>query len=268
MIGKQLRLKRIFNRATGKSVIVAMDHGQISGPARGLVSPREAVARVVAGRPDAILTTRGVVQQAWDLIPPEIGVIIRLTGGFTTLGGKYEEALISSVEHSLKLDAAGVAVTVKYGHEREDDFVQQASLVADECYAWGVPLLTEVWPTGKNVPKPTDPEAVALGARAAAEFGTDMVKTFYTGSRETFSTVVSGCPVPVVVLGGEKLDSPLEIFKMVEEAMQAGAAGIAMGRNIWGHEDPARMIEALRGIVHDGWTSSKANEYLGGVRPR
>ncbi|MEA4884850.1 MAG: 2-amino-3,7-dideoxy-D-threo-hept-6-ulosonate synthase [Clostridia bacterium] len=263
MIGKNVRMKSLINPRTGRTVIVAMDHGQIIGPAHGLENPLEAFRRVVKGKPDAILTTRGMVERGWEALDPAIGLMIRITGGFTVLGGKFEEALISSVSHALKLGATGVAVTVKYGHEREDEFTRQASLVADDCYDWGMPLMTEVWPAGKNVDKPSNLSAVKLGARAAAEFGTDIVKTFYPGSEEGCAEVVAGCPVPVVVLGGEKVDAPIETFQMVESAMKAGAAGVAMGRNVWGQPDPTRMIEALRGIVHEGWSAEQADSYCG-----
>ena len=262
MVGKNLRMKSLVNAKTGRTVIVAMDHGQIIGPAKGLENPLEAFNRVVKGKPDAILTTRGMVQRGWEALDPSIGLIIRITGGFTVLGGRFEEAMISSVTHALKLGATGVAVTVKYVHEREDEFTRQASIVADECYAWGMPLMTEVWPTGKNVQDSSDPAAVKLGSRAAAEYGTDIVKTFYPGSEEACAEVVAGCPVPVVVLGGAKVDAPIETFSMVESAIKGGAAGVAMGRNVWGQPDPTRMIEALRGIVHDGWTAEQANTYF------
>lgn len=262
MIGKYIRMKSIINPKTGRTVIVAMDHAQIIGPAKGLECPREALARVMAGKPDAILTTRGMIEWGWQALDPGVGVIVRITGGFTTLGGKFEEAMISSVEQALRMGATGVAVTVKFGHEREDEFIRQASLVADRCYEWGVPLMTEVWPAGKNVEKPSSVAGVKLGARAAAEYGTDIVKTFYPGTENECKDVTSGCPVPVVVLGGEKADAPIEIFKMVESAMRAGAAGVAMGRNVWGQPDPARMIEALRGIVHGGWTAEEADDYM------
>lgn len=263
MIGKHVRMKSLINPKTGRTVIVAMDHGQIIGPAQGLESPLDAFRRVVRGRPDAILTTRGMVARGWEALDSGVGLIIRITGGFTVLGGKFEEAMISSVTHALKLGATGVAVTVKFGHEREDEFTRQASLVADDCYSWGMPLMTEVWPAGKNVDKPSNLSAVKLGARAAAEYGTDIVKTFYPGTEEGCAQVVAGCPVPVVVLGGEKADAPLETFRMVESAIRAGAAGVAMGRNVWGQPDPTRMIEALRGIVHDGWSAEQADSFFG-----
>ncbi len=263
MIGKHVRMKSLISPATGRTVIVAMDHGQIIGPAQGLERPLDAFRRVVRGRPDAILATRGMVEHGFEALDSGVGLIIRITGGFTVLGGRFEEAMISSVTHALKLGATGVAVTVKFGHDREDEFTRQASLVADDCYSWGMPLMTEVWPAGKNVSKPSDLSAVKLGSRAAAEYGTDIVKTYYPGTEEGCAEVVAGCPVPVVVLGGEKADAPIDTFRMVESAIRAGAAGVAMGRNVWGQPDPTRMIEALRGIVHDGWSADQADGYFG-----
>lgn len=261
MIGKRIRLNSLL-RKDGRSVIIAMDHGSISGPSNGFVSPRDTLQKVISGKPDAILTTRGVILEGWDLLDYDVGILLRISGGFTTLGGRFEETIVSSVEHSLRLGAQGVAVTVKYGHEREDEFIRQASLIADECYRWGMALMTEVWPAGKRVSQANDPAAVKLGARAAADFGTDIVKTFYTDSEESFAEVTEGCPVPVVVLGGAKTESVLETFQMVEKAMAAGAAGVAMGRNVWGHPNPTRIIQALNGIVHEGWSATQAYGFL------
>ena len=122
--------------------------------------------------------------------------------------------------------------------------------------------MTKILTSSINVTNTIEPSAVNVRSSTAAEYGTDIVKTFYPGSEEACAEVVEGCPVPVVVLGGEKTDASIEIFSMVESAMKAGAAGVAMGRNVWGQPDPTRMIESLRGIVHDGWSAEQANGYF------
>jgi DhnA family fructose-bisphosphate aldolase class Ia len=261
-IGKSVRLSSIFRRATGRTVIVALDHGGIAGPMSGIEKPAEVVRACREGGADAILATRGVVSAAageWDRT---LSVILRLSGGFTVLGGKFEEEIISSPEAALALGAAAVAVTVKFGHEREGAFTRQASLVADSCERWGLPLMIEAMAKGKDM-KSGDPKGILLAARAAQEIGADFVKTYYTGDPESFHRVVEGCPVPVVILGGEKTETLGEVFSAVHASLQAGGKGIAIGRNIWEHGKTRLMVEAMVGLVHEGWTVAQALAHVG-----
>jgi DhnA family fructose-bisphosphate aldolase class Ia len=261
-VGKSVRLSAIFRRDTGKTVIVALDHGGIAGPIAGIEKPAEVVRACREGGADAVLATRGVVtasQGEWDR---SLAVILRLTGGFTVLGGKFEEELISSPEAAISMGAAAAAVTVKFGHEREAEFTRQASFVADTCEHWGLPLMIEAMAMGKDL-KSTDPRGVLLASRAAQEIGADIVKTYYTGDTESFRTVVEGCPVPVVILGGEKSDTLEQVFGDVFHAMEAGARGIAIGRNIWQHGKTRVMVEAMAGLVHDRWTVKQALGHAG-----
>jgi DhnA family fructose-bisphosphate aldolase class Ia len=243
-------------------VIIALDHGGIAGPISGIEKPAQVVRACREGGADAILATRGVVTASegeWDR---SLSVILRLTGGFTVLGGKFEEEVISSPEAALELGAVGAAVTVKFGHEREGEFTRQASFVADSCKRWGLPLLVEAMATGKDL-KSTDVRGVALAARAAQEIGADLVKTYYTGDPEGFHRVVEGCPVPIVILGGEKTDTLAGVFNDVYYSLQAGGKGIAMGRNIWQQGNTKAMVEAMVGLVHEGWTVSQAMKHVG-----
>lgn len=261
-VGKKIRMDRIFRKDTGKSVIVAIDHGGIAGPMKGINKPAELIGDCVAGGADAVLTTRGFARAAGDAWERKTSLILRLTGGFTVLGGRFEEEMISSPETALAYGSSGAAVTVKFGHEREGEFTRAASLTADICERWSLPLMIEAMAKGKDL-KSTDPKGVALAARAAAEIGADIVKTYYTGNPDTFASVVEGCPVPIVILGGEKTDSIKDVFNDVYYALQAGAAGIAIGRNIWQHENTRVMIEAMAGLVHEGWSVDQAMKHIG-----
>jgi class I fructose-bisphosphate aldolase len=261
-IGKSVRLSSIFRRGTGRTVIVALDHGGIAGPMPGIEKPAEVVRACREGGADAILATRGVVSAAageWDRT---LAVILRLTGGFTVLGGKFEEEVISSPETALAFGAAAAAVTVKFGHEREGEFTRHASFVADACERWGLPLMIEAMAKGKDM-KSGDPKGVLLAARAAQEIGADFVKTYYTGDPDSFHKVVEGCPVPVVILGGEKAETLGEVFSVVHASLQAGGRGIAIGRNIWEHGKTRLVVEAMVGLVHEGWTVKQALAHLG-----
>ena len=259
--GKTIRMNSIFRKDTGKSVIVAIDHGGIAGPMKGINEPGKLIEDCVAGGADGVLTTRGFVRAAEGAFDRSLGLILRMTGGFTVLGGGFEEELITSAETALRYGSAGAAVTVKFGHPREGFFTKQASLVADSCEEWGLPLMIEAMAKGKDL-KSTDPAGVKLASRAAAEIGADIIKTYYTGDPDSFAQVIEGCMVPVVVLGGAKTDSIEDVFSDVYYSIQAGGSGIAIGRNIWQHENTMAMIEAMSGIVHEGWTVKQAMAHI------
>lgn len=261
-VGKQIRMSSIFRKSTGKTVVVAVDHGGIAGPMKGINDAVKMVRECVAGGADSILTTRGFARAAEGAWDRSTSLILRLTGGFTILGGEFEEELISSAETSLLYGASGAAATVKFGHRREGAFTMQTSLLADACERWDLPLMIEAMARGKDM-KIADPFGIALAARAAAEIGADIVKTYYTGDPDSFRKVIEGCPVPVVILGGEKSGSIEQIFSDVYYAMQAGARGIAIGRNIW-HEDNTRvMVEAMAALVHENATIGQALKHVG-----
>ena len=254
--GKQIRLNSIF-RADRRSVIVAVDHGGIAGPIPGIVKPAVLVRACVAGGADAVLTTRGFLKASIQEWAASTALILRLTGGFTVLGGRFEEEQISTPETALRCGAVAAAVTAKFGHPREGDFIRQASLAADACEQWNFPVMIEAVAEGKDL-KSTDPEGVKLAARAAQEIGADIVKSYYTGDPESFRCVVEGCPAPVVILGGEKTEDLGRVFTDVFDSLQAGGAGIAIGRNIWQHGDPRAVVEAMVGVVHEGWSVKQA----------
>jgi DhnA family fructose-bisphosphate aldolase class Ia len=254
-------MNALFPRGDGRSVIVAIDHGGIAGPIQGIGKPAPLLKACVEGGADAILTTRGFVRASVAEWRPSLALVLRLTGGFTVLGGRFEEEMISSPETALTYAAACAAVTVKFGHEREGEFIRQASLVADACERWGMPLMIEAMAKGKDM-KSTDLAGVKLAARAAQEIGADVVKSYYTGDPESFREVVEGCPVPIVILGGEKTESLEQVFGEVYDSLQGGAAGLAIGRNIWQHANPRAMVEAMVGLVHEGWTVKQALAHL------
>ena len=259
--GKKLRMNSIFRKDTGKSVIVAIDHGGIAGPMKGINEPGELIEDCVLGGADGVLTTRGFVKASEGAFDRSLGLILRMTGGFTVLGGGFEEEMITSPETALRYGSAGAAVTVKFGHPREGFFTRQASIAADSCEEWGLPLMIEAMAKGKDL-KSTDPAGIKLASRAAAEIGADIVKTYYTGDPDSFAQVIEGCMVPVVILGGAKTDSIEDVFNDVYYSIQAGGSGIALGRNIWEHENTRAMIEAMSGIIHEGWTTKQAMAHI------
>ncbi len=260
--GKSIRYNSIFRPSDSRAVVVAIDHGGIAGPIEGIEKPEKVLASCIEGGADAILTTRGFVKATEGLWDRSTSLILRLTGGFTVLGGKFEEEMISTVETALLYGASGVAVTVKFGHEREGEFIKQASLVADTCERWGLPLMIEVMARGNGIEKPNDPKGIKLAARAAQEIGADIIKTYYTGTSDTFREVVDGCPAPILILGGEKTSDIRVVLQEIYDSVKAGGMGVAIGRNIWQQKDAKVMVEAVCGIVHEGWSVNTALELL------
>jgi len=261
-IGSEIRMRQILRRSDGRAVVVALDHGGIAGPIAGIEDPAAVVRACVEGGADAVLATRGVAKAALGEWDRGTALLLRLTGGFTVLGGGFEEELICEPATAAAYGAAGVAMTVKFGHAREGYFIRQASLAICECERLGLPVMIEAIGVAAGK-RPTDPACVRLAARAAQELGADIVKAHYTGDPESFRAVVSGCPAPVLVLGGEKAEGPEPLFRDVYDSLLAGGAGVAIGRNVWGGGDALAMVEALVGLVHEGWSVERAMKRVG-----
>jgi fructose-bisphosphate aldolase, class I len=264
--GLTLRNNAIFNKQDGKSVIIAMDHAAIAGPIQGIVKPQEIVRSCVEAQVDGILTNKGFVDASRDEWDRCTSLVLRLTGGFTVLAGGFEEEMIIDPETAVAYGASCAAITVKFGHVREGHFIKQASLAIDQCHRLGLPVMLEAMAKGTKKGEKfaaNDPDAIRMVARMGAEIGADLVKTYYTGSAESFAKVVEGCPVPIVILGGAKTDSIRGVFQDIYDSLLAGGKGIAVGRNIWEHGNVAKMLQAVNGLVHGGWSVDEACDTVG-----
>jgi DhnA family fructose-bisphosphate aldolase class Ia len=262
MLGRTIRMRQIFRRGDGKALVVALDHGAIAGPLQGIEKPLAVLRECAAGGADAVLATRGFASAAAEGFDGGIALILRLTGGFTTLGGKFEEEMVCEPETALAYGASAAAVTVKFGHAREGSFARQAALAACACERLGLPMLIEALPKAEGL-KPNDPGALLLAARAAQELGADIVKTRYSGDGESFSRIVAGCPAPVLILGGEHQGDLGAVFREVRESIDSGGAGVAMGRNVWQGGKAQAVTEALCGLIHESWTVAQALAHAG-----
>jgi DhnA family fructose-bisphosphate aldolase class Ia len=170
--------------------------------------------------------------------------------------------LICTVEEAIKLGADAVSVHINLGAETDRDMLRQLGYVSERCLEWQMPLIAMMYTRGPKIKNEYDLNNTKHAARVGAELGADIVKWVYTGSPESFAEVVNGCPVPVVIAGGEKMGSDEDIFKMVEGALQAGAAGLSIGRNAFQHKDPTKVIGALSKMVHEGCSVEQAKEFL------
>jgi fructose-bisphosphate aldolase/2-amino-3,7-dideoxy-D-threo-hept-6-ulosonate synthase len=263
-IGKQVRLERIINRKTRRTIIVPMDHGVSVGPIKGLVDMPKAINKVADGGANAVLLHKGVVKTGHRGYGRDIGMIMHLSAS-TALGpDPNNKVLVTTVDEALKLGADAVSVHINIGAEEEAEMLMKLGRVSRECAEWGLPLLAMMYPRGEKIKSEHDVEVVKLSARVGAELGADLVKTNYTGDIDTFKEVTKGCPVPVVIAGGPKMSTPTEVLEMVHDAVLAGASGTSIGRNVFQHVNPTIMTRAIAGIVHNSASVEEAKKVLKG----
>lgn len=256
------RLNHIF-RENGKTLIVAMDHGSVFGTMAGLEKPGEVIEKVRRGGADAILTTYGVGKRFVREIG-DMGLILRVDGGHSALAPEWGPLqLIYQVQDALRLGADAVGTMGMPGSKFQAQTLPYLSELVGQCAEWNMPVLAEMLPGGFENPETLwTPENVADVCRIGAELGADIIKTAYTGDVDGFARIVEQVYVPIVVLGGSKSDDPRDLLVKIHGAMQAGARGVACGRNIYQWKEPEKMVQAVAAIIHDGATVDAALEIL------
>ena len=264
MLGKNIRLERIVDRNSGRTVIVPMDHGVTLGPIPGLTDMRTTVSKIVTGGANAILMHKGMVGAGHRKAGRDVGLIVHMSASTALSPYPNAKRLVCTVEEAIKLGADAVSIHINLADETEGDMLEQFGFVGEQCVHWGMPLVAMVYTRGKKVKSEYDVASVKHAARVGAELGADIVKVNYTGSTESFREVVAGCTVPVVIAGGEKVETDDELFTMVDGALKAGAAGASIGRNAFQHADPQRVVGAIAKMVHESATVVQAKQFLAG----
>lgn len=260
MSGADLRLRRLFAQASGKTYIVAIDHGLTFGAQAGNDRGIEGIERSLEGRPDGVLITPGMLARTAHLFghrgAPSPIVRTDFIGNDERLKPYGDlHRMICSPADAAELGADAVVMYCVFGVEHGDTLADNITAVAHtaaEAHRVGLPLIAEVVNWGSQAANRRDADLLTFGARIAVEAGADAIKTEYTGDPDTMRRLVDAVPAPVMVLGGAKLDSEDALFDMTREALSAGAAGVVYGRNIWQAEDPARTGAAIRELVHGG----------------
>jgi len=263
MVGpKTHRWHHIF-RQDGKALIFAMDHAGAFGIMEGLERPGEVIRKVRAGGADAILTTYGVCTRFAEDIGG-MGVILRVDGGSTLLAGERGPMqLVYDVYDALRIGADAVGTMGMPGSRFETATLPYLAELVGQCAEWNVPVMAEMLPAGFENPGAWwTPENIGHACRIGAELGVDFIKTAYTGDVESFRRVVEQVYVPIVVLGGTKSPHPRALLEGVYGAMQAGASGVAVGRNICQYSEPDKMTAAIAAIIHEGAMVDGALVYL------
>jgi putative autoinducer-2 (AI-2) aldolase len=239
-----------------------IDHGYFQGPTTKLERPGETIKPLLPYF-DALFVTRGVLRSAID---PENTkpVILRVSGGASIVGNDLShEGLTTSVKEALRLNASGVGISIFVGSEHERESLLNLAKLVDEGEEYGLPVMA-VTAVGKELEK-REARYLALCCRIAAELGARVVKTYWC---EGFEKVVNGCPVPVVIAGGPKVDTELEVFNFVYDGMEKGAIGVNLGRNIWQHDYPVAMVKALRAIIHENANPKQAYDIFRGEKEK
>jgi putative autoinducer-2 (AI-2) aldolase len=251
--GLKNRLSQIFNPETGKTVMLAIDHGYFQGPTTGL---ERVDVNIVPLLPyaDTLMLTRGILRS---VIPPTFtrGIVLRASGGPSILKELSNEQIAVDIEDCIRLNVAAMAVQVFIGGEYEAQTVNNMTRLVNMGNRYGIATLA-VTAVGKDMAR--DARYMRLACRICAELGATYVKTYYVP--EDFDTVAASCPVPIVIAGGKKLPEA-DALKLAYNALQAGAAGVDMGRNVFQAESPIAMILAIRMVVHKGATPEDAYDY-------
>lgn len=250
--GMQNRLARIFDPVTGHTVMLAVDHGYFQGPTSGLERIDLSIVPL-ADHADALMLTRGILRST---IPPDFahGIVMRASGGPSVLKDLSNERVALDMDDAVRMGVHAVAVQVFVGGEHETQSVHNMTQLVDAGYRVGIPVLG-VTAVGKEMTR--DARYLGLATRICAELGAQLVKTYYID--EGFEDVTAGCPVPVVMAGGKKLPE-LDALTMAWRALEEGAAGVDMGRNIFQSAAPGAMIRAVREVVHAGARPAEAHE--------
>ncbi len=262
LLGKKVRMERIFDRNTGRTIVVPLDHGVTVGPIYGLVDFKGTVNRVADGGANAVLMHKGLPRCTHRGYGRDIGLIIHLSASTSLSPSPNAKTLVGDVEDAIRLGADAVSVHVNLGDEREDRMLEDLGSICSSAGQWGVPVLAMMYARGEKIPNPYDPEAVRHCARVAQELGADVIKVNYTGDIDSFSRVVEACCVPVVIAGGEKMERTEDLVRMVHDSIQAGGAGLSVGRNVFQHPKVEILVKALHGVVHEDWDVEQAMELL------
>ncbi len=254
--GMKNRLNRIFQPKDGRAVMLAVDHGYFLGPISKLEEPKKTIEPLLPYA-DSLMLTRGILRNCID---PKfnVPVILRVSGGNSIAGGELsDEEITCSMEDAMRLNVSAVALSIYVGTAHQKQTIVNLSKLVDKGTHCGIPILA-VTAVGKELEK-RDAKYLSLCCRIAAEMGAHMVKTYYC---EDFTRIIKSCPVPVVIAGGPKLETELDVLNLTYNAINEGAVGVDIGRNIFQSKNPIGMIKAVRAIVHDGLNVKKASEFI------
>lgn len=258
--GKENRMNKIFQK-DGKTVMLAIDHGYFMGPVTGMEEPIKATEKLLP-HIDSLMISPGILNSC---IPADYngGIVLRSSGGSSiTQPDISNEIMTLEAVEAVKLNAAAMALSFYVGTEFEKQTVEALAMAINDASKLELPVLA-VTAVGKALKDKKELRFLGLCSRMAAEFGADIVKTYYC---DGFDKIVKSTPKPVVIAGGKKLDTNRDVFELVYSAMQDGAAGVDLGRNVWKNDEPEIMIKVIKALVHDNLTAGQAEEMFNDLK--
>lgn len=260
MYGKEARLKRIINKKSGRTIIVPMDHGATMGPLRGLENIKRRVQSFPIECINGIVVCKGQMTDYEFVKNCQIPIFVHLSNSNVLSPAPNFKTLMGSVENAIALGADAISVHINIGDDNEHQMLYDLGKVADDCFKWGMPLLAMMYVRANDTSKNIN-ENIKIAARIAAESGADIIKVNYTGSIESFREVVEGCHVPIIIAGGN-VSKGEEVLRMAADAMEAGAIGMACGRNVFQSADSDKMLRALNAVIHKNASVEDALKFL------
>ncbi|MCE4608389.1 MAG: class I fructose-bisphosphate aldolase family protein [Caldisphaeraceae archaeon] len=265
-VGLATRLNRILK--DDRVVVFAFDHGLEHGPTdfqEDRYLAKTILEKVVSAGVDAIMLLPGMARLTHDIWANKVSLIVKLTGktSLRPQQSQYLQTRLGSVEEAISMAAEAVAATVYWGSDYENLMLQEWYFIREEADTYGMPLLQLAYPRGSAIKNRYDPEVVMYGARAAAEVGADMIKTYYTGSKDTFAKVVQMAQgIPVVMSGGAVREKPIDFLEDVYNVISAGGSGVAVGRNVFRSSNISGMMRAIMKVVHENAMPEEAVKEL------
>jgi len=255
---RQVRLRRLFRHGDERLLVVPLDHSVTDGPITGSGQLDSLVGRLADNGVDAVVLHKGSLRYVDPRWFADTSLLVHLSASTSRAPDPNAKCLVASVEEALRLGADAVSVHVNLGSQDEMRQIADLATVADACDRWNLPLLAMVYPRGPKIDNPRDPDLVAHAVTLAAELGADIVKTMYVDSVRAMSDIARGCPIPIIVAGGPRLAAPGDVLSYVEDALRGGAAGVAMGRNIFQAPDPGAMARKISDLIHGAFETVAA----------
>ncbi len=262
-LGKQKRLSRIISKESSRTVIIPLDHGTTIGMTQGIENIKDTVNDLVKGNVNALVMHKGLLRHSGACNNhPDTSVILHLSASTVLSPYANTKAIVGTVEEGLMYGADAISIHVNIGDENEAQMLRDAGMISEACEKWGMPLMMMLYARGPKIQNQYAPEVVGHCARIGAELGADIVKVGYTGDIESFSRVVESCCVPVVIAGGDKLDTDKDVLQMAYDSIQAGGSGLSIGRNVFQSKNRIMLMHALNAVIHKGYSVEEATALL------
>jgi len=255
-VGKQVRLKRLLG-PSGRLLAITIDHPITRGLMPGLEDIRTTMRKVVAGRPDAITMHKGIAEKVFAPYAGEAAMIMKASAYSVQYHATYD-APVADIEEAVRLGADAISVGCIVGGPEQAQQLTFLGKMSKEASTVGMPLVAHIYPKGSMIKDPHDAKAVTYAARVGAELGVDIIKTLWTGSAESFRSVVEGCPAIVALAGGEMGETLEDYLRMTREALDVGLGGVTYGRFVWQHPHTTAVIRSLSALIHDNVTVADA----------